>query len=126
MVIAASATLNAQKCQPPPVEVEEVQHVAEQDPVDQVAGRAADDERQPEPRQPLFRRAAWPTYTVSPTSAAVCTSASTAVLNGKVDAVQQPERRAGIVDPRQVEEAGNDRRCSRSSSSRGRTSAFTT
>ena len=52
-VIAASATLNAQKCHVAPVDVDEIDDVADDRAVDQVADRAAEDQRQPEPRQPV-------------------------------------------------------------------------
>ena len=47
-VIAESATLNAQKCVVAPVDVDEVDHRARRRPIDQVAGGAADDQREPE------------------------------------------------------------------------------
>ena len=53
-VIDASATLNAQKCQPPPVDVHEIDDVAGVQPIDQVAERAAENQREPDARQPLL------------------------------------------------------------------------
>ena len=53
MVIAASATLNAQKCDVAPVDVDEVDDVAGDRAIDEVAEGAAEDQRQPEARQPL-------------------------------------------------------------------------
>ena len=91
-----------------PVDVDEVEHVAGAQPVDQVAGRAADDRTPARSASAAARPAGSPRRAPAPSSATAATSDRTTVLNGKVDGVQQPERRAGIVHPSQVEEAGND------------------
>ena len=105
-VIAASATLNAQKCDVAPVDVDEVDDVAGDRAVDQVAERAAEDERQPEPRQPLveaeLRRVGGDRDERDGGDADHHER-----LVREVDGVQQPERRAGVVHVRQVEESGD-------------------
>ena len=98
-VIAASATLNAQKCDVAPVHVHEVDDVADDRAVDEVAEGAAEDQRQPEPRQPL----------VEPELRAVGGDRDQRDrrdadhdrrLVGKVRGVEQAERRAGVLDVR--------------------------
>ena len=109
MVMAASATLNAQKCDVAPVDVDEVDDVAGHRAIDQVAERAAEDQRQAEARQPLVEaRAASRRRRSRPARSPAMPIISTA-LNGKVRGVEQPERRAGVLDVRDVEEARDDR-----------------
>ena len=103
-VIAASATLNAQKCDVAPVHVDEVHDVADDRAIDEVAEGAAEDQRQPESRQPL----------VEPELRAVGgdrhqrdrgDADHDRRLVGKVRGIQQAEGRAGVLHVREVEQA---------------------
>ena len=57
-VIAESATLNAQKWYVAPVDVDEIDDRSGDDAVDEVAGGAADDQRQADARDQLMVREA--------------------------------------------------------------------
>ena len=54
IVIAASATLNAQKCELPQY-VHEIDHVPDERAVDEIAEGPAENQREPEPRHPLVK-----------------------------------------------------------------------
>ena len=116
-VIAESATLNAQKCVRAPVHVDEVDDVAGDGAVDQVADRAAEDQRQAEARQPLVEAELRRVGRDGDERQRRDRRSSRAVLNGKSARVQQAERRAGVADVRQVEEARDERAGSRASGS---------
>ena len=113
IVIAESATLNAQKCVAAPVDVDEIDDVAGDGAVDQVAERAAEDEREPEARHPLvepeLRRVGGDRHQRDRGDAdhhqPVCT--------GKSAAFSSPNAAPGVVDVRQVEKLGDDARGSR-------------
>ena len=103
IVIAASATLKAQKCVAAPVDVDEVDDVSGDRAVDQIAERAAEDQRQSEPRDPL----------VEPELRRVGGNRDQRHgrdadhhqrLVRKVGGVQQAERRAGVLDVGEVQE----------------------
>ena len=89
------------------IEVEEVQYVAEQNPVDEVADRAADDERQAQTRQPLLWREHGDIDRQSDQGGRL-EERQYRRLEGEVEAVHQTERRARVVDARQAEKARND------------------
>ena len=74
----------------PPVEVDEVHDVAGREPIDEVAGRAADDERQADARQPLFGAAASRVQRERRQRRRWRRSTSTTVLNGKSAAFSKP------------------------------------
>ena len=85
----------------------------------QVAGRAADDEREADARDQLMWREAARRRTPTPTSAAVAITAMSDGLERKVGGVQDAERRAGVPHVREVEEARDDRsRCRAAAASR--------
>ena len=101
-VMAASATLKAQKCTPP-VDVDEVHDVAGDRAIDQVAERAAEDQRQAETRQPLVG-AELPRVERNRDQRDRGDPDHDRRLERKVRRVQQAERRAGVLHVGDVEE----------------------
>ena len=73
----------------PPVEVHEIDNVARSQPIDEVAGGTADDERQAQPCQALFSGQRRTVQDNAP-SASVATIESTTVLNGNSAAFINP------------------------------------
>ena len=125
IVMAASATLNAQKCQPLPRGVDDSRAR-----IRPWRGRSDCRWRRPE----CTRRRGAPAdrsvgtdaaYQATPASASVATSVSTSGLAREVHRVEHPERRAGVVHPRQAQQPGITSMLSCSSSAL-RTSAFVT
>ena len=90
----------------PPVDVDEIDDRAGDDAVDQVAGGAADDQRQADPRHAADDARGSPRTAPTPMSAAVAMTAISTVLNGKSARVQDAERRAGVPHVREVEKPG--------------------
>ena len=119
-VIEASATLNAQKCQPRQYTSTKSSTYPNATAVDEIARCAGDDERQADPAQPLrgVERGGVERQSGQRRRG---DERHDDRLVGEVYGIQHPECCAGIVHARQVEESGDDRtlspygRCDRTS-----------
>ena len=123
--MAASATLKAQKCQPLPRRIDEVEHVAGGGAIDQVADRSSQNTRDAQPRQPVRRRH----RRGIPGDADQRQRRHQREhdrLARELHRVEHPERRAGVVHARQRQQVRNRARCSRAALSDCRTSALVT
>src|SRR5262245_45016375 len=87
------------------VEVEEVEHVAVEDAIDQVADRTANHERQPEPSQPLLGRK-HRHVDRQPDQRRALQEREHGRLERKIDAVHEAESGPSVMDPGEAEKAG--------------------
>ena len=91
-----------------PVNVHEVHDVPLADPIDQIAGRPAEDQREPKPCEPVGRGQLRGVERHSD-QRAQRDDCDHDRLAGKLDGVQEPERRARVPHVRQVEQPADDR-----------------
>ena len=103
IVIAESATLKAQKWVVAPVDVDEVDHEPEHGTVDQIAERAGENEGETEPRHALVESKLGRVHGNGDQRHRRDADHHDRLV-GKLDRVQQPECRAGVVHVGQVEE----------------------
>ena len=89
-----------------PVDVDEIDHRAGDHAVEQVAGGAADDQGQPQPRRPLMMRQARGVEADADQRRGG-DDRDDHRLERKLDAVQEPERGAVVQDVRDVHDPGN-------------------
>ena len=105
--MAASATLNAQKCQPRKRKIHVVEHIAGSRAIDQIADRSSQYARDAEPREPIRDRHR---HRI-PADAHQREAGDHRQHEGlarELHAVEHAERRPGVVDARQGEKARND------------------
>ena len=91
-----------------PVDVDEVDDVPDDGAIDQVAERAAEDERQPERARAARESRAASRRRRSRRAPCRQCAIMTAGLVREVGGVQQPERRAGVLHVREIEKARDD------------------
>ena len=108
-VMAESATLNAQKCQPPSTTSTKSTTEPSAQAVDQVADRAAEDQRQADARQRARATTAAPRRARCRRAQRRGHERDDGRLVREVHRVQDAERRAGVPHVRQVQQARDDR-----------------
>jgi hypothetical protein len=91
-----------------PVQIDEVDYIAFSDAIDQVSGSSAQNQREPNPRQPLVGRQCSRVHRQRRQSANGHAREDDG-LERKIRRVHESERGASVMDARQVEEAGNHR-----------------